>query len=174
MRVALSFPTELFREMVAHLRATETEQVAFLFTEASVPGEPLRVSELYKVPPEQFDFQSEYHVTLADDVRGQVIRRAWELGGSLVEVHSHGGGDAAAFSRSDLWGFEEWVPHVRWRLQGRTYVALVFAEDSFDALVWETGRDGPGPLAELLIDGAATLVPTGRSYRRLTETHDDG
>lgn len=172
MSVSLSFPADLFRTLLAHLSATETEQVAFLFTEASVQGEPLRVSELYSVPPEQFDFQSAYHVTLADEVRGYVIGRAWELGGCLVEVHSHGNGDPASFSRSDLWGFEEWVPHVRWRLQGRTYVALVFAKDSFDALVWEEGGDKSGPLAGLLIDDGATLVPTGRTHRRLAESHD--
>lgn len=172
MSSSLWFPADLFRELREHLRATETEQVAFLFTEASVLGEPLRVSELYAVPPEEFDFQSAYHVTLADEVRGHVIARAWQIGGSLVEVHSHGGGAPASFSRSDLWGFEEWVPHVRWRLQGRTYVALVFAENSFDALVWEEGRDGPSPLAELTVDGGATLVPTGRTYRRLAQAGD--
>jgi hypothetical protein len=169
---SLSFPSDLFRDLVEHLRATETEQVAFLFTEAAAPGEPLRVMELYRVPPQHFDFQSAYHVTLADEVRGHVIGRAWELGGCLIEAHSHGGDDPASFSRSDLWGFEEWVPHVRWRLQGRTYVALVFAEDSFDALVWGEDGDAAGPLAGLLIDGGGTLAPTGRTYRRLAETRD--
>lgn len=169
MSVSLSFTADLFRELLAHLRGTETEQVAFLFTEAPTSSEPLRVSELYQVPPESFDFQSAYHVTLADDVRGYVIGRAWQFGGCLVEVHSHVGGDPASFSRSDMWGFKEWVPHVRWRLQDRTYVALVFAEDSFDALVWEEGRDGPGPLAGVLVDGNETVAPTGITYGRLAE-----
>ena len=169
MSVSLSFPADLFRKLLAHLRATETEQVAFLFTDASVLGEPLRVSELYQVPPESFELQSAYHVTLADDVRGYVIGRAWQLGGCLVEVHSHVGGDPVSFSHSDMWGFKEWVPHVRWRLRGRPYVALVFAEDSFDALVWEQGREGPGPLAGVLVDGNESRAPTGITYGRLAE-----
>jgi len=174
MSVSLSFPADLHRELLAHLRATEHEQVAFLFTEPPVPGEPLRVAELYQVPLAEFDFQSAYHVTLADHVRGHVIGRAWQLSGCLVEAHSHGGGLPASFSRSDMAGFDEWVPHVCWRLRGRTYVALVFADDSFDALVWEEGLDGPGPLAGVIVDGNGILPPTGITYSRLSEARRDG
>lgn len=173
MSRSLSFPADLHAELLAHLRATEAEQVAFLFTDRPVPNEPLRVAELYRVPPEGFDLQSAYHVTLADDVRGHVIGRAWELGGCLVEGHSHGGGDPASFSWSDMAGLDEWVPHVRWRLRGRTYVALVFADDSFDALVWEEDRDGPGPLAGVHVDGSEILPPTGITYGRLSEARRD-
>lgn len=173
MSMSLSFPADLHRELLAHLRATEDEQVAFLFTEPSLPGEPLRVAELYKVPPEGFEWQSAYHVTLADEVRGHVIGRAWQLGGCLVEAHSHEGGSPATFSRSDMSGFEEWVPHVRWRLPDRPYVALVFADDSFDALVWTEGRDGPGALAGVIVDGHGILAPTGLTYRRLSEARRD-
>jgi len=170
MSVSLSFPADLYRELLAHLQATETEQVAFLFTDPPVSGKPLRVVELYRVPPEGFDLQSAYHVTLADDVRGRVIGRAWQLGGCLIEVHSHEGGYAASFSRTDMSGFDEWVPHVRWRLPNRAYVALVFARDSFDALVWEDGQDGPGPLARVVVDDHGPLAPTGITYCRLVET----
>jgi hypothetical protein len=169
MSVSLSFGADLHRELVAHLRATENEQVAFLFTEPAVLGEPLRVAQLYRVPPEGFERQSSFHVTLADEVRGHVIGRAWQLGGSLVEVHSHEGGSPASFSHSDMSGFEEWVPHVRWRLPDRAYVALVFADDSFDALVWDDGHEGPRPLAGVIIDGRAILAPTGITYSRLSK-----
>jgi hypothetical protein len=174
MSTSLWFPAGLHRELLAHLQATNAEQVAFLFTEPPVPNEPLRVAELYQVPPEGFELQSAFHVTLADDVRGRVIGRAWQLGGCLVEVHSHTGGHRASFSRSDMSGFDEWVPHVRWRLGGRTYVALVYADDSFDALVWEEGRDGPGPLGGVTVDGAGILSPTGLTYNRLSEARRDG
>jgi hypothetical protein len=170
MSVSLSFPADVHRELLTHLGSTEDEQVAFLFTHPPTAGEPLRVAELYRVPPEAFDFQSAFHVTLSDEIRGQVIGRAWRLGGCLVEVHSHEGGPPAAFSGSDLAGFEEWVPHVRWRLRGRTYVALVFANESFDALVWEEGSDAPGRLAGVIVDFTdAVLTPTDITYRRLSE-----
>jgi len=173
MSVSLSFPADLHAELLAHLRQTQVEQVAFLFTAPPVRDEPLRVAELYRVPPGGFDLQSAYHVTLADDIRGHVIGRAWQLGGCLVEAHSHGGGHPASFSGSDMFGLEEWVPHVRWRLRGRTYVALVLADDSFDALVWEEGRDGPGPLAGVNVDGSGMLRPTGMTYSRLSKARRD-
>jgi hypothetical protein len=55
---------------------------------------------------------------------------------------------------------------VRWRLRRRPYVALVFAERSFDALVWVQGND-PEPLEALQITGAGLLHPTNRTYERL-------
>jgi hypothetical protein len=168
MSVSLSFPAGIFAELMAHLSVAQAEQVAFLFTEHAVLDEPLRVAELYAVPPESFDLQSTYHVTLADNVRGYVIGRAWASGGCLIEVHSHGGGDPAAFSASDIYGLDEWVPHVRWRLRGRTYVALVFAESTFDALVWEEGREVPAPLAAVQVDGRGIVSPTGITYSRFS------
>jgi hypothetical protein len=168
MSASLSFPADIYGELLSHLEDTEVEKVAFLFTEPPSATDPLRVLELYKVPPESFEIQSAYHVTLADDVRGHVIGRTWELGGCLVEVHSHGGGNPPAFSRSDLFGFEEWIPHVRWRLRGRTYVALVFAGTSFDALVWEEGREAPGPLDGIFVDGRERMLsPTSITFNRL-------
>jgi hypothetical protein len=165
----LSMPASTYDELIAHLSGTDVEQVAFLFTEPPVPGEPMRVREMYRVPRESFDFQSEYHVALTDEMRGRVIQRAHELGGCLGEVHSHGGGPPVWFSGSDLRGFEEWVPHVRWRLQRRAYVALVFAGEAFDALVWEGDGTAPAPLAALEVDGRTPQSPSGVTYKRLRE-----
>jgi len=157
----------MYTELIAHLSSSKVEQVAFFFTEPPVPGEPLRVREMYGVPPEGFDFQSDYHVALTDELRGQVIKRAHDLGGCLVEVHSHGGGPPVWFSGSDLRGFEEWVPHVRWRLRRRAYAALVFAGEAFDALVWEGEDNAPVPLAALEVDGRPPQSPSGITYERL-------
>jgi len=173
MSVSLSFPTELHSQLLSHLRETQVEQVAFLFTTMPIPNKPLRVAELFRVPPKSFDVQSGYHVALADEVRGHVIGRAWQLGGCLIEAHSHGGGHPASFSSTDIFGLVEWVPHVRWRLRGRTYVALVFGDDSFDGLVWSEAREGPGPLAGVEVDGGGILRPTGITYSRLSEAHRD-
>ena len=161
----LAMPAGVYSELMNHLAAEDVEHVAFLFTEPPAADEPLRVVEIYRVPPEGFDYQSSHHVALTDEVRGHVIKRAWNLGGCLVEVHSHGGGPPAWFSGSDLRGFKEWVPHVRWRLRGRTYVALVFAGADFDALVWD-GPD-PGPLSAMLVDGREPQTPSGITYAEL-------
>jgi hypothetical protein len=162
---ALEMPADIYSELMDHLAAEDVEHVAFLFTGPPEDGEALRVKEIYRVPPEGFEYQSSYHVALTDDVRGQVIKRAWDLDGCLVEVHSHGGDLPPSFSGSDLRGFREWVPHVRWRLGRRTYVALVFASTDFDALVWD--NDEPTPLSHLLVDGREAQAPSGITYGKL-------
>ncbi len=118
------------------------------------------------MPSERFDRQSSYHVTLADDLRAEVIQRAARRGGSLVEAHTHLGPFPAAFSASDIAGLDEWVPHVRWRLGGSPYVALVLAETGFDALVWDRGTE-PERLEALDVPGRGHLVPTGITLGRL-------
>lgn len=85
--------------------------------------------------------QSKLHVELADDVRPRVIKTAWEIDHCLIEAHSHGKYGQAEFSLSDLLGFEEWVTHVRWRLRGRPYAALVKAGETWDALAWVYGDE---------------------------------
>jgi hypothetical protein len=168
---SLSVAAATYEALIAHLSSREVEQVAFLFTEPPAADAVLRVSELYVVPREQFEIQSAYHVSLNDEVRGEAIRRAHELGGCLVEAHSHGGGPPVSFSSSDLLGFEEWVPHVRWRLRQRAYVALVFAGDAFDALVWDGDDSTPAALVGLLVDGREPQPPSGLTYARLQRDH---
>lgn len=167
MQGGLAIEGPLYRELLAHLAASGDEQVAFLFTSSPREGKPLRVVEMYAVPAQGFADQSPYYLALSDDVRARVIGRASQLDGCLVEVHSHARGPAS-FSQTDLFGFEEWVPHVRWRLAGRPYVALVFAGESFDALVWTGDGDRPGPLAELSVEGEGKLHPTGITHRCLS------
>jgi hypothetical protein len=165
--MSLKMSAATYSELITHLSSSEVEQVAFLFTEPPRDDEPLRVREIYRVPREGFEFQSDYHVALTDDVRGRVIKRAHDLGGCLVEVHSHGGGPPAWFSPSDLRGFAEWVPHVRWRLRRRAYIALVFADEAFDALVWAGEDNTPTPLAALDVEGREPAAPSGITYERL-------
>lgn len=164
---SLSIPAAIYDELIAHLSSSKVEQVAFLFTEPPIDGQPLRVVEVYIVPHAGFDVQTSYHVALTDAVRAEVIKRAHDVGGCLVEVHSHGGGPPVWFSGSDLHGFEDWVPHVRWRLRQRPYIALVFAGEAVDALVWDGDDDMPAPLCRLDVDGRESQAPSGITLRRL-------
>lgn len=167
MGLELEIGGGLYGELLDHLAASEDEQVAFLFTAPLRDREPLRVVEMYAVPAQGFADQSPFYLALGDEVRAEVLGRAAELGGCLVEAHSHALGPAG-FSPTDLDGFEEWVPHVRWRLAGRPYVALVFVGASFDALVW-TGEGGRAePLAGLAVEGEGVLRPTGITHARLS------
>lgn len=151
-----------FEQLSRHLSG-DVEQVAFLFTEPYANDHRLRVRALQLIPAEGFRHQGSYHVELADEIRPELIKRAWDENACLIEAHSHLDGPAG-FSSSDLAGFEEWVPHLRWRLRGRPYAALVFAPDDFDALLWDSDGD-PVSIEGLQIGGGATLVPTNYTPR---------
>jgi hypothetical protein len=110
------------------------EEVVFAY--ATHADGQLEVHALEHMIGSDIASQSSRHVVLADDVRPRVIKTAWDRNQCLLEAHSHGPGGHAEFSPSDLLGFENWVPHVRWRLRGRPYAALVAAGDAWDALVW--------------------------------------
>jgi proteasome lid subunit RPN8/RPN11 len=161
----VSMGAEDHSALMRHLSRPHVEHVAFLFTAPPQRSQVLRVCEIYPVPSDGFDYQSHMHVELTDEVRARVIKHAHDLGGSLIEVHSHLGGPAR-FSASDLAGFEDWVPHVRWRLDARPYVAIVFSGEAFDALVWEGDTQTPAPLERLEVDGYRARVPSRLTYRR--------
>ena len=144
---------ELHRVAREHLRG-RIEQVGFFLADFDASGRMFVLREWRPMPPEAFAFQSAYHVTLRDEVRPEVIKWAWGNDACLVEAHSHAGSGAAAFSASDMRGFAEWVPHVRWRLRGRPYAAIVIAADSFDALAWLDSTGEPTQVAQLAVDDA--------------------
>lgn len=162
-----------FDELRAHLFQGEREEVAFLFTRDSGDETSLvlQTEEIYRVPPQELDYQSKYHVSLTDDGLASIIKRAWDLEAIPVEAHSHRSEEfEAGFSASDFVGFEETVPHVRWRLQGAPYVALVFSPGGFDGLVWRGENDDAEPVCQLVVEDEVHEA-TGISHRRLS---DDG
>jgi len=110
--------------------------------------------------------QTSYHIELADVVRARVIKRAHDLGATLIEMHSHLGKWPAQFSPSDIAGFHEWVPHVRWRLKGKPYAALVVTRRGFDGLAWIESEEPV--VAKLLIDGSVKHA-TGLSRKEAYE-----
>src|SRR4051812_29383543 len=101
--------------------AKRPEQVGFFLASFEDRRQVFNLSEWWAVPPEGYEYQTNYHVTLTDEAQNEAIRWAWNSKACLVEVHSHGPLEPAQFSPSDLSGFVEWVPHVRWRLRGRPY-----------------------------------------------------
>jgi hypothetical protein len=116
------------------------ECAAFLLAE--VAGSVFNLVELRLIEAGNYERRSSLHLTLQDEVRPQLISWAWARDLSLVEAHSHRPGHAK-FSRSDLWGFDEWVPHLWWRLQGRPYAALVKSCEQWDGLAWLASPDEP-------------------------------
>jgi len=165
-RVVLA--AELHQRIMAHLLPAEpvAEEAAFLFARVQDgrAGLSFEHVELFLVPPELFHVRSLYRIELADECRGYVIKRAHDLGASIIEFHSHPFPYEAEFSPSDRRGLAEFVPHVRWRLRGRPYGAVVVAPGSFDSLVWNSVSNNPTEVAVIQV-GHEVVFPTGLSIK---------
>jgi hypothetical protein len=159
-------PEDLFATLERTLAMAE--EVAFLY--ARWTGNAFEVDAIEVMDGTDIASRSGLHVSLADDVRPRVIKTAWDRDRCLIEAHSHGRWGYAEFSRSDLHGFEEWVGHVRWRLRGRPYAALVKADDQWDALVWADDAK-PGAISAIEITNAGrtmkTVLPTNTTATQL-------
>jgi hypothetical protein len=162
----------MYQKVVEHLLKNSKEQVAFAFADVTITedGVVFWAFDLYLVPPEEFQFQSGYHISLTDDGLARVIKMAWDKEAALVDLHSHVSGlHPAQFSPSDQYGFREWVPHIWWRLKGRPVLAVVVSPSSFDALVWRVSPNKPEGLAALHV-GDDAKTPTGLTLKEIERT----
>jgi hypothetical protein len=174
MGVLLSITSDLNRDLRCHLFKDNVEQLAFLLAKRQhANSDEFQLTELYLVPADGFEIQSRFHISLLPEIRAKVIKWAWDRQASLIEAHSHRGQVPAAFSPSDLSGFEEFVPHVWWRLQGKPYAALVFTHESFDGLVWMTSPSSPLAIEALCVEGEGYQRPTGLTMQRPRWTEND-
>lgn len=162
-RFQLHTPSETFDELWSHLlpKHPTDETVAFMHTHLNVIDgiSVFEYIEWSPIPQSGFVCRSPYYFELTDEARGSVIKRAHDLGSSLVEFHSHIGSGPAKFSPSDHMGFEDFVPHVWWRLKGRPYAAIVVSEGSFDGLIWSSNPRLPEYLESIIVSGKV-LRPT--------------
>ena len=163
-RVVLHVPSSVYEEIEAHLldKNAESESAGFMFVVPATRDGDADVYEhveWYPVPPDGFVEDSWSHLELTDEFRASVIKRAHDLGASIVEFHSHLGPQSARFSPFDRRGLREFVPHVWWRLRGRPYFAVVFAHTGFDGLAWVTDPDTPQHL-DAIVAGDGVLEPT--------------
>lgn len=175
MSTAIAASGELYRSLRTHLTG-RIEQVGFFLADYDDALRAFNLREWRPMPPEAFEIQSAYNVTLRDEVRPEIIKWAWDADACLVEAHSHGDKGLARFSPSDLWGFDEWVPHVRWRLRGRPYAAIVTAGHTFDALAWIGDPESPEQVEQLQV-GNHIHVATAQTLPQLAslrETMRDG
>lgn len=127
-----------------------------------------RVRELRLIREERFSGDRLDRASLDDAIRSEVIKWAWETDACLIEAHSHGRWFLPVqFSGFDFDQFEDWVPHVRWRLGGRPYAALVTAGDDVDGLAWF--GDAPEGIEAVLVDGQDAIPTSGASAAYLTK-----
>ena len=162
----LKLDKDLQGRLWSHLLPKDTvrEQAVFLFcmTEPADNGLTFVAVDQAFLGPDDFVAQHADYLELTDETRISLIKRAHVLGASLAELHSHPSPWPAAFSLSDRMGLKETVPHMRWRLQKRPYLAVVVAPSGFDALVWSRDARIPEPLAGIDI-GGEFMTPTNFS-----------
>ncbi|PMS29880.1 hypothetical protein B0G57_14114 [Trinickia symbiotica] len=170
MTISLRFPAGAFEELRAHLLPVPArhEQAAFLVVKAQTSGDmhDLELIEMIKLAESDFERQQSDYLELADNARARIIKHAHDLKGSLVEVHSHPAPWPAMFSRADMEGLAETVPHMLWRLPKRPYAAIVVAPSGFDALVW-TDSPHRSHALDRVFAGDRILTPTNHTTRAL-------
>jgi hypothetical protein len=168
-RVMLSLPEDVHRELLYHLLPGNSliEEAAFVFAHSTDDGGQVvfKPTEWFPVKPEGFVHRLEGYLELTDTTRAQVIKRAHDLGASIVEFHSHPYPWPAAFSQSDRNGLDEFVPHVWWRLKSRPYLAVVVSPSGFDGLAWLSNPKTPQLLDGIWV-GKCLLRPTGLTLHR--------
>ncbi|MBB5518910.1 Mov34/MPN/PAD-1 family protein [Amphiplicatus metriothermophilus] len=162
---------DLHAALWAHLLPEDNhrEQAAFLFCRSKAEGGCVALEAIEAAFLKAADFAAQYsdYIELTDECRIGLIKRAHGLGAALAEFHSHPGPWPAAFSPSDRRGLRETVPHMRWRLPGRPYLAVVVAPSGFDALLWSDGEKVPWPLAGIRVAGRVH-TPTNASLEGWT------
>lgn len=143
------------------------EEAAFAFGTANMSNQTVvvEINEWRLIKDSEYKIKSRYHIEFKDSIRGELIKRAHDINAALIEFHSHLGAYPAQFSMSDFIGFEDFVPHVMWRLPERPYVALVFSRGSFDGLIWATEDSSPKPI-DKIVAGANEHLPTNLSLKR--------
>src|ERR1700747_1814788 len=156
--------TNCWNTVCRHLlpKAVRTEHAAFLLGAYEAEMRTIRVLSHELLLSEDFVAQEIDYLELKDSVRARLIKRAHDNQACLIEMHSHPGDAAAAFSLSDFSGLQETVPHMLWRLKGQPYAAIVVANSSFDALAWYPDASRPVKL-DGVAAGEQLLTPTNIS-----------
>ncbi len=169
--IQITAETTLWEAARTHLDA-RAENVAFFLADWSRPEGQCTIRAWRAVDdagPAAAD--GHLHVSLPDETLAMIIQWACAEDACLIEAHSHGRWSPAAFSGYDLRNLEEWVPHLRWRLQRRPYAAIVTSHRDLDALAWIDD-----PRAAEQVDGitAGAYFPATRATRSFCWRDEDG
>lgn len=133
--IQITADAALWKAARTHLD-TRAENVAFFLADWSPPDRRFTIRTWRAIDADPVSPDGHLHVSLPDETLAAVIRWACAEDKCLIEAHSHGRWSPAAFSGYDLRNLEEWVPHLRWRLQRRPYAAIVTSHRDLDALAW--------------------------------------
>lgn len=163
----LHIPRNMYKKVWDHLLPLNmiSEEAAFVFAKNESEDGLIDfvANDFFLVPVEGFIFRSFYHIELKDEILAHVIKKAHNLGSCIIELHSHCDLSHTMFSWSDINGFKEFVPHVRWRLKRRPYSAIVVSHGGFDGFVWKNDSINPDRLGKIHVGKRMVIEATGLS-----------
>jgi hypothetical protein len=160
MAISIYMTSDMHASILAHLfpKGDKREQGGFLFCKFDEKSQTFDSSEWLPLKGTDYAEQANDYLELADETRAMIIKKAHDMNASIVELHCHLGPSKATFSIADWLGFNEFVPHILWRLKNKPYAALVFAHNSVDGFTW-LNRDAK-PIAVTSIETELTQYPT--------------
>ncbi len=170
MQVIIKIDTFSYGEIRKHLLQNDLEQVCFLYYENIFDGVKiiLDIKDYYLVVPNEYAYQSGFHVEIKESCQTKIIKTAWDKKLSLGEIHSHPTSLRAFFSQSDLLGFQEFVPHIWWRLKKGPYLAIVLTKMELDALVWIKNAKWDRAVNKIEV-GSSVIRPSNTTIKQLKE-----
>ncbi len=175
VKSSLFIPRKIYKDIYSYLfpKRVCSESVAFIFATISKTGDSVNFlfKSWYPVESHEYQYRGKEYVELKDEMRQKIIKKAFDIDATIVELHSHICSKWACFSPTDLQGFKEYVPHVWWRLNKKPYVAVVFSKSDFDAFVWIDNPQQYHQMTEIDVDGQH-LYPTGLTSINLQERYD--
>jgi hypothetical protein len=148
------------------------EQGAFLFAQPVRYGNELWLDavDAYLISPSGWRVQHEVYLEMNDAERAKIMKIARDRNLAVIDCHSHPGSeDDVWFSPSDKRGITEFAAYAKWKLDGKPFAAMVWAEGSVDAVGWHDGFEKVLKVDEVKILGiqAKVLVPRGTWFRRV-------
>ena len=154
-------PAATHAEILQHLfpKGDRREQGGFLFCSYDNKTQVFNVREWLPLTASDYASQERDYLELSDATRASLIKKGHDMGAALVEIHCHPGQQKVAFSLADWMGFKDFVPHIRWRLKGRPYAALVYGYQCIDGFAW---------IDEQKLPINVTGINTGRAFHFTT------
>jgi hypothetical protein len=174
MNRVIVIPAVIEESLRKYLFQSELEQGAFLFADVSQSSKELNlaVQDIYLVPPDGWQVQLEVYLEMKDSERSKIMALARKSGFAVIDCHSHpGSDDEVQFSPSDRYGITDFAAYANWKLGGKPFAAMVWGENSFDAVVWSNDFKNPHSIDELRIEGGVPDVrkPQGSWFHKQTE-----
>jgi molybdopterin/thiamine biosynthesis adenylyltransferase len=169
MRREIIFPVGTWPALSTHLLGQgQMEQLAFLLAGVARGRGWVRllVREVVPVPSEAFDQQTPAYLALKSAYSQAVLRRCYEEGLSLIEVHSHPFAHRdVAFSDTDLANEAEKFRYVARKIPHIYHATMVVGHTDLDSHLWDRRRRRVVPVHRVrLLDTPITdLFPASTS-----------